>query len=236
MTRTIRLRLASFFGIAALVLTTTHGVAQSRRAWTWNLPGDVVRSHNQLSFNQGAKGVWFFMESFSTVHDPLTYRLMPDYTAPCANWNPLVAGAGCWESTNLNEAGDQHLPFVTVNYTHRPLNLTGIEWPARSLFLNPSPTQLAIVAWKSPIAGTIRVTGSFKQFNGTCGNGIAWSVDKGSHTLASGQIAAGGGTQTFDLKHLGVAEDETVYFTVDSLGDYFCDEAPLDVTITMVMK
>lgn len=34
--------------------------------------------------------------------------------------------------------------------------------------------------------------------------------------------------QTFDLEAL-VVEDQSAYFTVDSLDDYFCDEALPDV-------
>jgi len=227
---TTRVRQALLCGIFA-VLATGSGSAQSNKVHSWNIPADVIGSQNQLSFNQGARGVWFFMEALSTIHDPLTYRLLPAYTAPCANWEPVV-GAGCWQSANLNASGDQHIPFVTVNFTDHPLNLTGILWPAGTLFLDPAPAQLAIVAWKSPMRGSIRVTGSFTQFNGTCGNGIAWSIDKGGNTLATGQIASGGGTQTFDLTNIQVTEDETLYFTSDSLGDYLCDEAPLNVTIT----
>jgi len=231
-----RLRLVLLVGVAGLfLLTTAQGREMSDRARVWRIPSDVIRTHNQLSFNQAAQDVWYFMEASSTVHDPLTYRLLPDYTVPCANFDPLV-GAACWMSTSLNQAGDQHLPFITMNFTNRPLDLTNIEWPARSLFLNPSPTQLAILAWRSPIAAIVRITGSFTQFNSTCGNGIAWSVDIGRHALVSGQISSGAGTQNFDLEHVPVVEDQVIYFTADSLGDYFCDEAPLEVTITTVAK
>jgi len=234
MTPQSRLRLVLLFTVAGFfLLTTSRGRAMSHETGVWRIPGDVIRTHNQLSFSQGARDVWYFMEASSTAHDPLTYRLLPDYSGPCANFDPLV-GAACWMSTSLNQTGDQHLPFITMNFTNRPLDLTDIEWPARSLFLNPSPTQLAILAWRSRAAAIVRITGSFTQFNSTCGNGIAWSVDIGSHALASGQIGSGAGTQHFDLEHVRVVEDQIIYFTADSLGDYFCDEAPLEVTIATV--
>jgi hypothetical protein len=103
-------------------------------------------------------------------------------------------------------------------------------------FLNPSEQKLAILAWKSPHIGRIPVTGSFSQFNGTCSNGIGWSVDKVAVTLVSGGIGSGGGAQTFDLKGIPVTTDEVLYFTVDSHGDRFCDEALLNLTITMVSQ
>jgi hypothetical protein len=105
-----------------LMLTSTYGAAQAKKVRTWNIPADILASQNQLSFNQGAEGAWYFMEAFSTVHDPRTYRLLHYYTAPCNNWEPVV-GAGCWESTNLT-FGNQHAPFVTANFTDHPVGCT----------------------------------------------------------------------------------------------------------------
>lgn len=228
-TRSILLVIITLFSI-------TFATAQSKKIRTWNIPGDILGGPNQLSFNQGAKGVWFFMEGFSTLHDPLTYRLLHNYTAPCDNWNfaGSIVGIGCWESTNLSLG--QYTPFMSANFTNEPLWMVNHWFPARSLVLNPSETQLAIVAWKSPRAGNIHVTGSVEQFLGFCGNGIHWSVDKGMDALASGDIASGGGQQKFDLTDVKVTTDETLYFTVDSLGSRVCDETPLNVTITMSKK
>lgn len=217
---------------------STYGRANNKAIQKWNIPGDILGSTpNQVLFNQGAKGVWFFMEGFSTVHDPLTYRLLHNYTAPCDNWNfggPLFVGIGCWESTNLSIG--QYTPFMSLNFTDHPIWMVNHDFPARSLVLNASETQLAVVAWKSPLAGTINVRGSFEQFLGFCGNGIHWSVDKGADTLASGDIGAGGGLRTFHLSDIKVVKGESLYFTVDSLGDRYCDETPLHVTIVKSKK
>jgi hypothetical protein len=218
------------------LVLTTYVTGENLKVRAWHIPEDVLGTHNQLSFNQGAKDVWYFMESLAADHDPLTYKLLHDYEAPCDNlgaFKPVVGGA-CWEGSHVLADG-QHSPFITVNFTDHPLPIS-VDWPAESLFLNPSPESLAIVAWKSPDSGRVRVMGSFAQFNATCGNGIRWSVDKGGDTLASGDIASGGGSQTFDLKDVTVKRDDVLYFTVDSLGDRFCDEAPLNITITMAKK
>ena len=51
---------------------------------TWDLARDL-----QISFTQGANGVWYFMESESRVHDPAVYRLLDQYRAPCLSLYPL---------------------------------------------------------------------------------------------------------------------------------------------------
>ena len=47
---------------------------------TWDLSRDLVAASNQISFNQGANQVWFFMESASTAHDPMLYRFLTSGT------------------------------------------------------------------------------------------------------------------------------------------------------------
>lgn len=228
MKKITKLFLLLFFALAF----TSYGMTNDKAVHKWSIPGDLLgNTRNQVLFNQGVKGVWFFMESFSTTHNPLTYRLLHNYTAPCDNWNlggPHI-GIGCWESSNFSVG--QYTPFMSLNFTYRPIWMVNHDFPARSLVLNASESQLAIVAWESPLTGTVQVSGSFEQFLGFCGNGIHWSVDRGGATLASGDIGPGGGLQTFNLTGISVVKGESLYFTVDSLGDRYCDETPLHVTI-----
>jgi len=62
--------------VSALLLSLSVAQAQKQ---TWNLSKDIQDTGNEISFSQGAKGVWYFLESSSTEHDPLTYRLMGHY-------------------------------------------------------------------------------------------------------------------------------------------------------------
>jgi hypothetical protein len=92
---------------------------------------------------------------------------------------------------------------------------------------------LGLIGWKSPISGLVNVTGFFSDLDPQCGNGVIWSVDKGSQTLASGTIANGGPSQSFNLVAVPVVVGQVLYFTVDpNNGDYACDSTGVDVTVT----
>jgi hypothetical protein len=102
--------------VCALVVTS---IAQS----TWKLSTNVLLTSNEISFNQGSNGVWYFMQSSSSKHDPKTYKFLSEYSAPC-NSNPievLIPGVDCWLNSKLDPVGN-NLPLVGVNFTyHTPV-------------------------------------------------------------------------------------------------------------------
>ena len=57
------------------------------------------------------------------------------------------------------------------------------------------------VGWRSPVKGTVRITGGVTDADPTCGDGIAWAIDArkagGRRELASGDFP-NGGAQKFD--------------------------------------
>ncbi len=137
------------------------------------------------------------------------------------------------------ERGIYPIPLVGVNFTYLtqlPNGEFGI--PPRSVFIHPSSSELAVIAWKSPMTGLVNVAGLFSDLDPTAGNGIIWSVDiwsasKGNQTLASGAIPNGGPAQTFSLTGVSVSVGQVLYFVVDpNSGDDFSDTTGVDVTIS----
>ena len=101
--------------------------------------------------------------------------------------------------------------------------------------MHPSPAQAAIVAWRSPISGTVRIQGAIRDLHTACGDGVSWRLASGAETLAAGAIP-NGGTQTI-ADHLGrvhVRVDEPLYFVVGpgAAGDHGCDSTGVDLRIT----
>ena len=207
---------------------------------TWKLSKNLLATNNQISFNQGVNGVWYFMRSTSLAHKPKTYQFLSAYFEPCVSdsFSHFADGMACWQNPNL-ERGIYPIPLVGVNFTYLtqlPNGEFGI--PPRSVFIHPSSSELAVIAWKSPITGLVNVAGLFSDLDPTAGNGIIWSVDiwsasKGNQTLASGAIPNGGPAQTFSLTGVSVSVGQVLYFVVDpNSGDDFSDTTGMDVTIS----
>jgi hypothetical protein len=196
---------------------------------------NLLATNNQISFSQGANVVWYFLRSTSLAHQPKTYQFLSAYFEPCVSdsFSHFADGMACWQNPNL-ERGIYPIPLVGVNFTYLtqlPNGLFGI--PPRSVFIHPSSSGLAIIGWKSPITGSVNVTGFFSDLDPTAGNGVIWSVDKGSQTLASGAIANRGPSQTFSVSDVSVSAGQVLYFVVDpNSGDDFSDTTGVDVTIS----
>jgi hypothetical protein len=170
------------------------------------------------------------MEGSSLAHDPLTYRFLPNFTAPCSYGTlGVVNGAQCW----ANASYDFHIsnfedPKILLNASGQTLSFTNLTIPPNTLAQELGPSQLVIVTWRSPVNGFVKVTGKYTAL-ASCANGVIWSVDKGSTTLKSGVLI--GGSVTFDLRKVQINEDDVLYFTLDPDGNFNCDETALQVTI-----
>jgi len=216
--------------VFAMSLTVAH--AQSA---VWNLSRDVRANDNEISFNQGSNGAWYFMESASLKHILPIYSFLPNYAAPCLSGpnTPLVNGIACWEdpahTMDLN-------PKVGVNFTNKtlfPISTVGI--PPHAVFVHPAPDRFAIVAWKSPLNAIVSITGAFTDLDPNCGNGILWFVEKAGQRLAFGDLP-NGGSQSFSLPNVMVSPGQVLYFIVDPKnGDYSCDTTMVDLTIDEVI-
>ena len=206
---------------------------------TWKLSRDLLATNNQISFSQGSNGVRYFLQSSSSKHDSKTYKFLSDYSIPCKTngAEALIPGVDCWRNPNLDPQGN-NAPLVGANFTYQtqfPNLASGDPFgiPARSVWMHPGISgELAIIGWKSPITGTVDVSGFFSDLDPNCGDGIVWSVDKGGGArLTSGTIGNGGPPQSYSLTGISVTAGQVLYFVVDRNRDYFCDSTGVDVTI-----
>src|SRR5207248_945557 len=74
--------------------------------------------------------------------------------------------------------------------------------PPRSVALHPGPASGGVLAWRSPVAATVRVTGRLTDADPNGGDGVAWVLDlvtaDGRRPLAAGEFANGGGQSLTD--------------------------------------
>jgi hypothetical protein len=154
---------------------------------TWNLGSDFRLSPGQANPNPDSYGnseVWYFMESATFVRDPSTYTMLPNFITDAF----LIEGLETWQGTETSGGPHDKLPAVGINSTGlaQHLGSSTFSWHPGDIRVHPSD-KLAVVGWRSPIDGEVRVRGSIAAMDTGCGNGIAWFVDNDAGTLAQGQ-------------------------------------------------
>jgi hypothetical protein len=195
---------------------------------TWDLARDL-----QISFTQGANGVWFFMESESRLHDPSVYRLLPRFLAPCQNPEGIFAGVGCWHGTEAivpNCFGSCGLNTeVAFNFTNKVIG--GSDFTAgylpHSARVLATWERFAIVAWQSPLTGIVKVSGRVGWRNNFKATSVFWSFDKGKETLRKGNIGSfAEDRQLISLSRVQVAKGDVLYFILDGRQAFLDGDGP----------
>jgi hypothetical protein len=158
------------------------------------------------------------------------YRLM---TKPVANVLGK-AGVHAWK-------GDPDCPSLTVNSTDKEVALLTFKLPPKSVAVHPGPNNGVAVGWKSPISGTVRITGRVVDADPAGGDGIAWVIDHRTAAspkeLASGDIP-NGGSQAFatgkgakQLTAVRVKAGDMIELLVLPKANYVCDTTVVELVI-----
>lgn len=155
--------------------------------------------------------------------NPSTYSLLPSFSPA------LCTGVEGWHPSASTFA-----PRVVKNVgTASPVCDT-LALPPGQVSLLPGPGGVgAIVAWTSPISGSVNVSGAYTRRNTVdCGDHVDWFIDLGATNLASGSLITVGGTQSFSLNSVAVTTGSVLYFIVAPRSNEHCDETQLDVVIS----
>ena len=139
--------------------------------------------------------------------------------------------------------GEPDCPNVLANSTDQEVALQTFKLPAKSVSVHPGPNNGVAVGWRSPVKGTVSITGGVTDADPACGDGIAWAVDlrkaSGRRELASGDFP-NGGAQKFDqsknaaaLAAVEVEPGDRVDLVVLPKANHSCDTTTVDLTITL---
>jgi hypothetical protein len=177
------------------------------------------------------------------VHDPTNYVALDVYTDNFTG----VAGLDGWYNSADTHA---QTPLVLKNTNATPVTLAGTATiPPNSMDVHPGSEAsaangfYAVVGWKSPVSGSVSISGGVSDEDPNGGDGIAWSIDSyngaTNTTLSSGSYP-NGGSQPFasgsggpsSITNIAVTAGEFLYFVIDPKADYLYDSTNLDVTIT----
>ncbi len=150
-----------------------------------------------------------------------------------ADQQPAVAGRAEVVRWSTGE-----LPCVLANSSAATLRIPGTLLP-HSLAVHPTPTQCALVGWRSPTAARLRMEARIQHAHTDCGNGVRWAIElrRGALRLqlASGVAIDGTAVLTTAATDLPVQPgDEVVVLIGARDGDHTCDLTAIDLTLTPV--
>ena len=116
------------------------------------------------------------------------------------------------------------VPLVAVNTTDETLRVPGTV-PPKKLVVHPQNKEGIGIAWRSPIAGRVRISGNVQDAH-NCGDSVAWFIDH----LGSGglkQVADGAierkGNQAIEPREVDVKAGEFLQLAVMPKTNHGCD-------------
>ncbi|MGV3663508.1 MAG: DUF1592 domain-containing protein [Prosthecobacter sp.] len=130
--------------------------------------------------------------------------------------------------------GEQALS-VLANSSDADVRTPGLM-KAHSVATHPSPTLASVIAWRSPVAGMLRIQGSVTDAHPECGNGVTWSLEV--RRGAAREILAGGITKGGALIPMGpfenvrIRQGDAVAVVIGPRdGSHVCDLTAVNVTL-----
>ncbi|MFO1000070.1 MAG: DUF1592 domain-containing protein [Planctomycetaceae bacterium] len=128
---------------------------------------------------------------------------------------------------------------VLANSSDQFVRIPGDMHP-HSVGVHPSPKLRAIVGWKSPVAGHVKLSGKVQRAHIGCGNGVTWLVElrRGNtrQRLAAG-TAGGAEEHVFGpLENVAVQPGDLVSLIVGPRdGEHSCDMTSIAMNLTEVV-
>ena len=131
--------------------------------------------------------------------------------------------------------------FKSIQPMRRPVHTPGLI-PPHSAAVHPSPTGSVAVAWRSPIAGVIRIRGRIADGDPNGGDGVAWSVVRrrghASDKLVAGVIDNGGSQDLAaladlrPLDHVDVQPGDAIWLAISPRSGYGFDTTIIELEIS----
>ena len=210
-------RRAKLFASAAAYLNAADEISASENVL------DVAKIASQHSMNESDLRAWLGYLGFG---DGTTAEVQNHFT------NKLTAVSGF---QFINGWGSKDTPSLVANSSNQHVRIPGNMKP-RGVAVHPSPTLRAAFAWRSPIAGTIRVVGSVTPAHPECGNGITWSLNVRRGTtrqqLVAGEAHGPAEVKVGPFNNVAVRVGDVLSLAVGPFnGDHSCDLTAVDLEI-----
>ncbi|MFM7603700.1 MAG: DUF1592 domain-containing protein, partial [Prosthecobacter sp.] len=125
---------------------------------------------------------------------------------------------------------------VLANSSDTAVSIPGRMKPM-SIATHPAPKQAAVIAWRSPVAGALKISGSVQDGHIACGNGILYALELRSgqtrEVLASGESKADKPISLGPFEKVRVATGDVIALVIEPKGsDHACDHTPVNLTLS----
>lgn len=149
-----------------------------------------------------------------------------DDKLPANPQRPAITG---WKKKGID------LPVVVANSSDKVEQIPG-RVSARTVGVHPTPQEFVAVAWKSPVAGAVKVTVRVAHAHPACGNGIGWWLEhrRGERAtlLGEGDIDLGKEAKP-PVQAVKVEKGDVLVLAVDPRdGEHTCDMTEVWFTVT----
>lgn len=130
--------------------------------------------------------------------------------------------------------GEQALS-VLANSSDATVRIPG-TMKAHSIATHPSPKLASVIAWRSPVAGALRIGGSVQHAHPECGNGVTWTLElRRGHTrevLASGVSKGATAIPLGPFENVRVSNGEVIALVIGPRdGNHSCDLTAVNLTL-----
>jgi hypothetical protein len=236
MSRIISVRHTLVVVFVFLSVTALAATASATKPRTWRLTQEAPkhRAENPRPDRYKHPGVWSWM--YGEADTPSSYLLMDNY------FNPKVEETECGTEKfyGWSKASD-FFGLPAVFYNAGPTVARGdtrcapfAEYPTKTFFMHPdnASSLASVVRWKSPITGTVIVSGSVQPTDSHV-EGIIWQLDQGSTILAGPTEKTDNSVTSFGPITISVVAGESLYLEmtrgVDG-GSYDTTAVTLNIT------
>lgn len=132
--------------------------------------------------------------------------------------------------------GSDATPLLLANSSDQHVRVPGNMKP-HSVAVHPSPTLQAVVGWRSPVAGVMRVEAKVQHAHPECGNGVVWALElrRGATRQRLGSGIAHGAKEVVlpPIEKLLVQPEDVVSLLIGPRdGNHSCDLTAADLTLT----
>ncbi len=132
--------------------------------------------------------------------------------------------------------GSTATPSLFANASDEHVRIPGNMKP-HGVTVHPSPTLSAVVGWRSPTSGVVRVEGAVTRAHPECGNGVTWTLElrRGPtrQMLARGEATGGAAVPIPPVESLAVQQGDLISLVIGPRdGNHSCDLTDIEFTIT----